>query len=67
VHVHADIFSASHKGVPFWKVEFSTQNLLQKGHPFILRRVTGHVKWQFTFPITALYVQVALSVGLPDM
>ena len=39
VHVHADILSASHKGVPLWKVEFSTQNLLQKGHPFILRRV----------------------------
>ena len=24
-------------------VEFSTQNLLQKGRPFILRRVTGQV------------------------
>ena len=24
-------------------VEFSTQNLLQKGHPFILRRLTGNL------------------------
>ena len=40
VHVHADIFSgASHKRVFLsgW-FEASTQTLLQKGHPFILRR-----------------------------
>jgi len=35
-------------------VEASTQTLLQKGRPFILRRVTGDLKWHFTSPINAL-------------
>jgi hypothetical protein len=44
VHIHADIFSASHEGVPFWRGSSRTlKTLLQKGHPFILRRVTGEV------------------------
>src|SRR6266851_1759437 len=42
VHVHADIFSASHKRVFLsGGFEASTQTLLHKGRPFILRRVTG--------------------------
>jgi hypothetical protein len=45
VHIHADIFSASHKRVFLsGGVEASTQTLLQKGRPFILRRITGDVK-----------------------
>jgi hypothetical protein len=44
VHIHADIFSASHEGVPFWRGSSRTlKTLLQKGHPFILRRVTGNM------------------------
>jgi hypothetical protein len=42
VHVHADIFSVSHRAFLSGAVEPSTQNLLP-GRPFILRRMTG--KW----------------------
>jgi hypothetical protein len=46
VHIHADIFSAGHKGVPFWRGSSRTlKTLLPKGRPFILRRVTGHVRF----------------------
>src|SRR5450755_1631951 len=44
MHVHADIFSASHKRVFLsGGFEVSTQTLLHKGRPFILRRVTGQL------------------------
>jgi VWFA-related protein len=44
VNVHADIFSAGHKGVPFWRGSSRTlKTLLQNGRPFIMRRVIGHV------------------------
>ena len=37
MHVHADIFTASHRrGAPFWRGWLSTKTLLQKGRPFIL-------------------------------
>jgi hypothetical protein len=43
VHIHADIFS--HKRVFLsGGFEASTQTLLHKGRPFILRRVTGKVR-----------------------
>src|SRR3982074_2990999 len=32
-------FLLSIEGAPFWRVEPNTQNLLQKGRPFILRRI----------------------------
>src|SRR5258708_33332881 len=42
VHIHADIFSASHKRVFLsGGFEASTQTLLHKGRPFILRRLLG--------------------------
>src|ERR1700730_1828866 len=34
-------FLLSIEGAPFWRVEPNTQNLLQKGRPFILRRPTS--------------------------
>jgi hypothetical protein len=48
MHIHADILRASHKlGVPFWKGSSRTpKTLLQKGRPFILRRLIG--MWLFT-------------------
>src|SRR6202021_2953662 len=55
VHVHADIFSASHKRVFLsGGFEASTQTLLHKGRPFILRRITGDVKRYFTWTVSEL-------------
>src|SRR6266478_5603615 len=42
VHIHADIFSASHKGCSFLEELSSTLKTYSKrGRPFILRRVPG--------------------------
>jgi len=44
VHVHADILGAGHKGRSFLeRFEANTPNLLHKGRPFILRRITGNL------------------------
>ena len=50
VHVHADIFCASHKRVFLsgW-FEASTQTLLQKGRPFILRPADSNGRTQRFF------------------
>jgi hypothetical protein len=57
VHVHADIFCASHKRVFLsgW-FEASTQTLLQKGRPFILSsRAFGPRKLMKVLSVTALF------------
>jgi hypothetical protein len=43
VHIHADIFSAGHKGVPPLERLSEHSNLTPQGAPFILRRVTGQL------------------------
>jgi hypothetical protein len=44
VHIHPDILHAIHRGCSFLEgFERTLKNLLQKGRPFILRRITGHV------------------------
>jgi hypothetical protein len=44
MYIHTDIFSASHKGCPFWMgLSRTLKTLLQKGRPFILRRQTGNL------------------------
>jgi hypothetical protein len=44
VHVHADIFGASHRGAPLWRgLSRTLKTLLQQGRPFISRRLTGHI------------------------
>jgi hypothetical protein len=40
VHIHADIFSADHKGAPpLERLSEALKTLLPKGRPFILRRL----------------------------
>src|SRR6266478_2422748 len=47
VHIHADIFSASHKGCSFLEELSSTLKTYSKrGRPFILRRVIGQVLYK---------------------
>jgi hypothetical protein len=42
VHIHADIFGASHKGRSFLEgLSRTLKTLLQKGRHFKLRRITG--------------------------
>jgi hypothetical protein len=43
VHIHTDIFSADHWGVPPLERLSEHSNLLHKGRPFIRRRVIGKV------------------------
>src|SRR5258705_13093735 len=45
VYIHPDIFSAAnHRAFLSVGVEASTETLLQKGRPFIFRRVIGNLK-----------------------
>ena len=44
VYVHADLFSADHKGVPPQERLSEHSNLLHKGRPFILPRLIGKVR-----------------------
>jgi len=63
VNIHADILHAIHiQGAPFWRGSSRTlKTLLQKGRPFILRRVTGKVPAVLTFSTAALRPAISLA------
>ena len=62
VNIHADILHAIHTGCSFLGgVGANTQNLLQMGRPFILRRIIGKLKSTWT-------VSAFISTeNIPDM
>jgi hypothetical protein len=70
MHVHTDIFGAGHKRafLSGW-FETSTQTLLQKGRPFILRRKIGQVAHSTCANISGTCGRVSASkiqVGVPN-
>jgi hypothetical protein len=42
------------EGLPFCSDSGKHPNPTPKGRPFILRRITVHVRYYFTFPVSAL-------------